>query len=235
MFTVGLDLGQARDYSALAVLEETAVEVGTRVGAHAQRSPVTGRVERWPERVPVSEPRYAVRHLERFERGTRYPAIVERTRTLLGTDPLQGAALVVDATGVGRPVADLFDAAGLRPVAITITGGNAVTGAGGGLHVPKRDLASTLQVLLQAGHLTIAAGLPEAATLQRELLAFRVKINLATGHDSYEAWREGDHDDLVLAVGLACWYARHGRPAPAEVWRIPGFGGGRGGPAVRLQ
>jgi len=32
-----------------------------------------------------------------------------------------------------------------------------------------------------------------------------VKINLATGHDSYEAWREGDHDDLVLAVAMACW------------------------------
>jgi hypothetical protein len=32
-----------------------------------------------------------------------------------------------------------------------------------------------------------------------------VKINIATGHDSYEAWREGDHDDLVLAVALACW------------------------------
>ena len=23
-------------------------------------------------------------------------------------------------------------------------------------------------------------------------------------HDSYEAWCEGDHDDLVLAVSLAC-------------------------------
>jgi hypothetical protein len=22
---------------------------------------------------------------------------------------------------------------------------------------------------------------------------------------SYEAWREGDHDDLVLAVAMACW------------------------------
>jgi hypothetical protein len=33
------------------------------------------------------------------------------------------------------------------------------------------------------------------------------KVNLATGHDSYEAWREEAHDDLVLAVSLACWYA----------------------------
>jgi|GEM_PF-1017644 hypothetical protein len=24
------------------------------------------------------------------------------------------------------------------------------------------------------------------------------KVNIATGHDSYEAWREGAHDDLVF-------------------------------------
>jgi hypothetical protein len=26
-----------------------------------------------------------------------------------------------------------------------------------------------------------------------------------TGHDSYGAWRESIHDDLVFAVGLAVW------------------------------
>jgi hypothetical protein len=36
---------------------------------------------------------------------------------------------------------------------------------------------------------------------------FRRKIDLRTAHDSYEHWREGDHDDLVLAVCLACWGA----------------------------
>lgn len=33
---------------------------------------------------------------------------------------------------------------------------------------------------------------------------FKVKIS-TSGHDSYEAWREGDHDDLVLAALLALW------------------------------
>lgn len=41
--------------------------------------------------------------------------------------------------------------------------------------------------------------------LRAELLNFRVKINLKTAHDFYEAWREGDHDDLVLAAALAAW------------------------------
>ncbi len=34
-----------------------------------------------------------------------------------------------------------------------------------------------------------------------------MKIDSKTAHDSYEAWREGVHDDLVLSVALACWTA----------------------------
>ncbi len=38
--------------------------------------------------------------------------------------------------------------------------------------------------------------LPEAALLVQELLNFQVKIT-AAGNDTYRAWREGQHDDLV--------------------------------------
>jgi hypothetical protein len=43
--------------------------------------------------------------------------------------------------------------------------------------------------------------------LVKELETFNVKVNIRTAHDSYEAWRESDHDDLVLALALACWWA----------------------------
>jgi len=51
--------------------------------------------------------------------------------------------------------------------------------------------------------------LPEAATLVQELLAFQVKLT-PQGHDTYGTWREGNHDDLVLAVALTCWYGEQG-------------------------
>jgi len=195
-FFLGLDLGQAQDYTALAVVEQKTFRYEPR---------------------PVE---YHVRHLERPKLGTPYPAIVERVQDLMKSNQLLNrTALVVDETGVGAPVVDMFKKVGLRPVAITITGGNSVSAGGGGYHVPKRDLISTLQVLFQAGRLKVAAELPEARLLVEELLNFRVKINIKTAHDSYEAWREGMHDDLVLAVALACWYAEH-QPAMPRIRRL---------------
>jgi len=55
-----------------------------------------------------------------------------------------------------------------------------------------------VQIALQSGHLKIAEELALAETLRKELPSFRIKVNISTAHESYEAWREGDHDDLVL-------------------------------------
>ena len=182
-FILGLDLGQAQDYTALAVLE--------RNGSSKQ------------------DRKYQLRHLERLPLGTTYPAVVTHVKELMEKDPLKGRVLlVVDATGVGLPVIDLLKQEGLRPIGITITGGTEATRVGGGYHVPKRDLVINLQVLFQSERLKAAESLPLARTFINELLGFKVKIN-TRGHDSYEAWREGVHDDLVLAVSLAAWYGQH--------------------------
>jgi hypothetical protein len=157
-----------------------------------------------------SNPVLSVRHLERFELGTRYTEVVERVREIASTPPLDDkpGCLLVDKTGVGAAVLDAFEHSGIYPNTITIHGGSTVSFDlhHCGYRVPKRDLVSAVQVLLQTRRLRIAEGLPEAATLKRELLNFRVKVNPATAHDSYEHWREGDHDDLVLATAMACWF-----------------------------
>ena len=115
--------------------------------------------------------------------------------------------LIVDDTGVGRAVADLLKTKGLRFTAVTITGGDEVHAVGGGRYrVPKRDLVGALEVPFHTGKLKIAEGMELWPALKKELLNFRRKINLKTAHDSYEHWRESDHDDLVLAAALACWW-----------------------------
>src|ERR1019366_2873206 len=92
--------------------------------------------------------------------------------------------------------------AALLPV--TITSGDTRNVSHGNHRVPKRDLVVGLQVLLQRGGLRIAADLRDAPTLLTELMDMRVKVSTA-GNEQFGAWREGTHDDLVLAVALACW------------------------------
>jgi len=193
-FVVGCDLGQARDYTAIA-----AVECLRHVNARGKR-----------------EDRYHLRYLERPALGTLYPAIVQRVLAVLRTPPLSLACpLVVDQTGVGRAVVDMFTDAGLKPRAVQITGGATVTRLNPyNLNVPKRDLVGTLVALYQGERLKVAESLPLAPVLTRELVNFKVKVNLDTGHDSYEAWRESDHDDLVLAVALACWWGENNQGQP---------------------
>jgi hypothetical protein len=188
MWLIGVDLAQAVDYTAVAVLE-----------AHGER-PWRG---------------YAARHLERW-RGVPYTEQVVRLTSLVRTPELRGAPLIVDQTGCGRPVVDMLTAAGLDPWAITIHGGDATAQDGRFHRVPKRDLVATVAVLLQTRRLQISATLPLAATLASELQNFRVTIDPRTAHDSYAAWREGSHDDLVLAVALAAWWSEAG----AADWRV---------------
>jgi hypothetical protein len=232
-YYVGLDLGQSRDYTALAVIEEP-VWIGDiwwkeRFGLmHLDEegwvSPATitphsayiALQSNYHHGRPAHPPLY-LRHLHRFELGTRYPDIIRQVKELLLSPPirplLERSALLVDKTGVGAAVVDSFKQAGVNPLSVTIHGGSSVTPdsseATQGFRVPKRDLVAAVQTLLQSGRLKIAESLELAPTLKQELLNFRVKIDPKTAHDSYEHWRENQHDDLVLATALACWFREY--------------------------
>lgn len=185
--TVGLDLGQSADFSGLVIVERldvAASEPGERIGE-----------------------RRDVVHAQRWPLGTPYPRIVEDVAALMEAPSLAGAPLVIDATGVGRGVVDLFrdlhrDGRLERwPIPVTITAGESANG----LHVPKQDLVSKVQALLQSGRLLFAAAMPLREQLERELLGFTAKTS-AAGRTTYEALTEKVHDDLVLALALAVWH-----------------------------
>jgi hypothetical protein len=203
---VGLDLGQAQDYTALIALDQLRpapiVQPEQVVRGDGQM-----RYTQQRERIKVQPARYECRHIERFALGTAYPQVVDAVAVRMQAPALRHAAIVVDGTGVGRPVVDLFRARGLRLIPVLITAGAQTTRDEYGYwHVPKRELVSTVQVLLQSGRLKIARALPEAQTLIQELLNFQAKITTAA-NDTYGEWREGKHDDLVLGLSLAAWWA----------------------------
>lgn len=210
---LGLDLGQAADYTALVIIERVAHRVPDPMGVLRSAAPDYRRRHEHPDT-------YEVRHVERLPLGTGYPQIVAHVMGLLGRPELSGsrATLAVDATGVGRPVFEEFEQAVYRSelsrkpelLPVIITGGNSETEPNGMYGVPKRELIHRAVKYLQRGDLKIAKGLPHTDTLTGELKSFRLKINIATGHDTYEAWREKDHDDLVLALAIALWAAEEG-------------------------
>lgn len=190
-FILGLDLGQMQDYTAIAIMQRFGE---TKMNAI-----------------------YHLRYLERLKLGTSYPEVVRRVKELIDNEPLlDNTHLVADATGVGIAVIDILKEAKLLPIPVSITNGEMVTSNGLYWKVPKRELVSQLQVLFQLGNLKIAESLPEATTLVQELMSFKVKIT-ENANDTYGSWREGTHDDLVLAVALAAWWGQRalssGEPA----------------------
>lgn len=204
-YVVGVDLGQAQDYTAKCFLQRELRET-------KQLDPNQGV---WHEE------HYWIRRLERPQLKTPYTDIVSELAQQMRNEKLgQDAELVVDATGAGRPVIDMMRAAGLNPIPVSITGGLHVTqnASDGFWHVPKKVLVSSLAVEMQCGRLHMVDTIPLAPIWQREAMAFRVRIS-KHAHDSYEAWREGEHDDLMLATALAIWWA--GRTTSAGYAHTP--------------
>ena len=181
-YTAGVDLGQSQDYTAICIVR---------------------RVEE-----PGQKPVFQVGHLERLPLNTPYPNIVGHVVDLLCRPQLRGRAeLVIDFTGVGRPVFDMFRVQGVSPIGVSITGGTAITNDGLIWSVPKGHLISRVQALLHDGRLKIHSDLVDASALVNELQNFRAEFS-DTGYIKFNA-RSGTHDDLVLALAIALWRA-HG-------------------------
>ena len=164
-YIVGVDLGQAADPTAVCVLELT--------------------------REDPAEPMkfyYDVRHLMRLPLGRSYPTMVHDVGVTLQQPPLdRDAELVIDETGVGRAVGDIFLERGLTPVLVTITAGaDAGTMTGNALFGQQELSVSNLDAKLHAGELRFAKELREAPALETELKDFRRHVSEA-GRYSLEA------------------------------------------------
>src|SRR5262249_31783872 len=207
-YVVGVDLGQSSDPTAVCVLEwQKGVLDGN---SEYERHTATGRLPQKPGQC------LAVVHLERLPLGLAYPDVVQLIKNLLARPPLDAptTTLLIDETGVGRAVGDIFVQAGMRPNRVTITAGGEETAAVGfnRWHVAKTILVSRLDAALHTGDLRIAQELRETGPLVEELKNFQRSVS-AAGRATYEA-RVGMHDDLVLATALAVWWAT--RPEPPQ-------------------
>lgn len=201
---IGLDLGQAEDPTAVAISE------------------ITG---------PASAPIHELRELGRAPLGTPYPVIVETTCNRIRNLTMRGfsCTLVVDATGPGRPVVDLFDERlSCTLVGLTITSGDRhsldLDRPGRFIaRVPKNELISTTVLALESGRIVLDAEHPEAEVFAQELRNVEIQISRA-GRETF-THRSGTHDDLVLATACAVWFGANEPPPPPP--EFVGYGDNR--------
>lgn len=199
-FYAGLDVGQVNDWTAIAIVE--------RIHCEAFYPNIRELVREAAEQ-PV---RLDLRHLERIPLGTLYPDQVDMVQRILLDPRVPDVRTYMDMTGCGRPVFDMFKRAGLPNLS-----GIMITGAQGpakrmpyGYNVGKAELVNRVQVEMQTGRLRFGRKVQNVERLVRELKEFRAKATTA-GHMTFNA-REGQNDDLVLAVSYAVFGALRPRP-----------------------
>ena len=204
---IGVDLAQSVDATAILIGQLFEVDEGQRNALHLH-----------------------VRHLELLPRNTTYTDQVDRLAALRFTSGIEGlerCPMIVDATGVGRPVVDLLRDRGLNPTPVTFTAGDRSSFDDElRIHrVPKKSLVASLCVMLEKKRLKFAHDLPALDVLLDELQNFELQVS-ASGHVSFNA-RSGSHDDTVSALSLACWWALDHGPVnwgPDSVCTIKGRG-----------
>ena len=192
-FFIGVDLGKLRDHSALAVIERYTEKTGYDRVYHCD----------------AVETRTVLRMIEQIRLGTSYPAVIDRICDVVAKIAEKGpCTVIVDATGVGQPVVDALRKRepDCQLIPVTITGGDQAHG----LNIPKSDLLVSLQMMVANAELRIPHQLRFRKTLVEELT--KIGRNLkAIGNG---------HDDLVMAVALACWQARQHRTIGAQGRRL---------------
>jgi hypothetical protein len=210
--TIGVDVGQQVDPTAIAVCEVRPDDIGTLfIARHLERRPLG-------EPYPVISRRIAEVCVN-VVRRLRLPVYADGTGEqpagwLLsnGWDFRLSLYLVLDGTGVGRPVFELVTSAltgaGLADLQADVTAEMAIfthghknTWANGERRVGKGFLVSRLQSLLQTGRVRLPRT-SEAQALAEELQHYEIKVD-PDGDAKFGAFRTGKHDDLVTALGLA--------------------------------
>ena len=219
-YSVGVDLGQANDFTAIAVLAKKIVSPETAMFSPVGQHPGNRLVE--------GDTVFDLVYLKRPKLGTPYDTIAKRVADLVCELEPQGAfgelgqvTLSVDGTGVGRGVVDMLDSEFKRRGTtsksvpkidfrrVSVTGSQTQLKrperAQGYWSVPKKDLVFPAVAAFQQGKIRIAKNIKDRDALVNELKNYKRTTNIATGNMSFEPWRESDHDDLLFAVCLALW------------------------------
>jgi hypothetical protein len=190
-YLIGFDLGRDRDHSAIAVMAVRLEDYGPY------------------DRARLFQPTRRVLQLgllRRIPLGTEYLETIRILRQIVTGLQCKGGwgapqvpiYVVIDSAGPGQIAVELLRAEQLKinivPTLLT-SGHEAGYSRSRTRTIPRRELAANLRYLLEVELIRIHRGLPYGAALEAEVAAVRPHGG------QYE------HDDLVVAAGLAAWHA----------------------------
>jgi hypothetical protein len=189
---IGVDLGRDVSHSALAVATLTRT--------------VTQR--RDPANWALAEERaLEVSYLDRVPLGVKYTDVIDRIACLVKALNAQAAwgyqpptiYMTADAAGPGQVAIDVLrkqDLGVILQPAIITGGEEAHRLTSGAVTVPRKELLSTVKLMLESGTLVIGKHVRHRDQLVKEGAA----VNAASS-------RQREHDDLIIALALATWQA----------------------------
>lgn len=161
---------------------------------------------------------YIVRGIKRFGLNTKYDEVIDYLMEASKVPPLNGGTLAIDYTGVGVGVVDVLvrykPKCTIVPIMITAGTGASIRANGygsafSGFNVSKKELVSLTNMVLQSRRIRFEEGQPLAKILADELQNFKYKVT-SSANETFESWREREHDDLVLSLSICLWAAERG-------------------------
>lgn len=218
-YLILIDPGKKRDPTAIMVMRDN-----IKIVDGSQRMGTPDKIQHF----------YEIIHMDkvldtRFTEVCRIVGVITEHKDIKNNHDL-----VVDGTGIGEVVIDIMRENLLVPVPIVFTGPGQVrevfssfgkvfgSGFAGAkvlkeIHVPKEDLVSAGQNIIQQGRLGIAPGLKFEDDFKRQLLMFRGKVNENKRNISYNANTEEDHDDLVVCFLMGAWWFTRSRKTDEQI------------------
>ena len=182
-YIISMDPAQLHDFTALAVMEKVDATYRILSLKHKQHLPYTEIVE-WAKKVFLNP---------KFRKDVTSPPI-----------------FVLDIGGVGTAIKDMMSGAKVKTVGIQYTGGTVVSREGDNWHVSKSFIVGKFLAAWDEGRVLMPSSASFLDMFQGELRAFRGEMS-AQGRAKFEA-EQGEHDDLVMSVAQAVWFAETQKP-----------------------
>lgn len=183
-YIVSLDPAKLHDYSALSVLKVTR-EAGEAYNSY--RLIALERQRRQPYEVTAAW----------FVKAFKNPML----RQAVTFPPIP----LIDSGGVGEAEADIIKRMGVKVRGIKYTGGDGFKVEGRNVNVSKALMVSGFLGISEGGRFAMPSRASFEVLFKAELRDFRGEIS-KLGRMRFEA-EEGSHDDLIMSVCQAVWFA----------------------------